>query len=524
MVKKYTRKNRTLKGGSFSWRWDGAKGQWVAVVVGAKAGGADMYNAIIRYLGYDAFIATYNKFRLAKGLRARDGTHRPEKDAGSREFLLLYLLPATQLKMERVGANIPKTNEFMDALTKAVTERVGDTHPPHLPSSSTKEQKEKRDKDERHAVRADDEFRFLAQLKKKRGDLSGFGVKDNNTFNHPDQVLAHCKDEALFGMNDCEKFIKGTCTKTHHGYDHGYSCAALTGYDRHRNPEQGYHDETLKAKYKYFTNGWRSQNRSESQRDLKARRRRLRSEMEDDLTSGERASVQHRHRDDKVKNVEAWLKAKINSSLKDRLIRRQKDFRFSIFDDGSNKGIEGLERITAVINHHGFGNNDNNNNIPMTLENPSSADFIFGSFTNDNSGGKSGDGGGGGAATLRPRRALSTEGIFSTDSPPAVSSSPPTKDFIFGTFTNDNRAKIDAPSSSPPTPPPPLSEAERRAAAQARANEITRKIEERQQRKKGGRKREGGRIKRTRKHRKHKKKRKTKRKAKRKTKRKTKKR
>lgn len=364
MVKRYTRKNRTLKGGGVTWELASGHGRtakWRAKRRGAKGGGAVMYNAIITYLGYDAFITAYNLYRVdldPRNLPLRDGS-QPPRDVTHDNVLPFYL---TAILEKNTRDDTLAASGLIPTLEIAIRERAEDMvrgpKPQLIPEDKAAAL--------RHAERAKLEYTFLTELKRKSG-VGGLGSSTNDltALGHHENITYE-RDRALFSMPDCLEFIGSNCNKPHaHAED--FACSATVN----QACKQGYRDELLQDMFGHdYTTFKRDYNKGPPRRWWKPRgglsrnaawKEQVRNRMRNKLNPSERQLadrwiryMQTAGEDNPKMDHNIWLKAKAgilpNETPKARLLRRQNNFHTLLGTNPINlKAKEGLARITAVI-------------------------------------------------------------------------------------------------------------------------------------------------------------------------------
>ena len=321
MVKRYTRKNRNLKGGGCNWQQDGS-GNWVAVPsnINTKIGTANMMNAIIEILGQETFKELYDNFG---GRRTASGA--PTGYASSDKFLDLI----SSAIIEKIATLVEEDEEDDDvlqllaAMNETVRERSEDLSGTHgdraklerrlqLLFSSAAGKEVAGGSESRKTL--NEAMTQLKKTKKRKGvQLDLAKMNQNETV--ADEIQ---RQRAVMEMSNCDTYVKnlGRCNMR----DHEFACPARQGRP------YGFHDKQLKDKYRAFGGllDWKSRDTFRGKKGMK-KKNTLRARMEADLTDGERelakALLLEIHHTAKI-TPDIWYAAKKGCSVEDRLSRR----------------------------------------------------------------------------------------------------------------------------------------------------------------------------------------------------------
>lgn len=319
MVKRYTRKNRNLKGGGVVWRVDGS-GAWYAEPDGQKNGTAMMMNAIIGILGQAEFKRLYREF----GGRV-DGGGAPTITASGDDFLTSILPNITAKIREKMEEEEEEgemaVEQLLEAMTTTTRERGEDSGGTH--GSRAGFERELQREFSRAAGRevAGGSVTMktinaaMAQLKKgkKRQKGQQIDLAEFTRDQHVGDKLQARK--AVMETSNCARYVKGEGACNMHG--RVLTCPAQQGRPG------GFHDQQLRDKYSNFRDAWQRKPRRISNKVWKAS---LRQQMWDDLTVSEKASAQEMIKESPDPNMKMnptiWLQAKMGCSDEDRLSRR----------------------------------------------------------------------------------------------------------------------------------------------------------------------------------------------------------
>lgn len=315
MVKRYTRKNRNLKGGGCKWKVSG-DGGWYAEPDGVKVGTAMMMNAIIGILGQETFKELYDNFG---GRRTASG---PPTEVASSDNFLDSISGAIVEKIRRKVADGDEmaVEQLLEAMNETVGERSEDLSGAHgdraklerrlqLLFSSAAGKEVAGGSESRKTL--NDAVKQLKNNKSRKGvplDLKKIGQNAIVA----DEIQ---RQRAVMEMSNCDTYVKnlGRCNM----YGRALSCPAQGGRDG------GFHDKQLKDKWRKFGGllDWKSLRGKAGTK----KKNKFRAQMEADLTDGERvhanAILEAIHSTAKI-TPDIWYAAKKGCSVEDRLSRR----------------------------------------------------------------------------------------------------------------------------------------------------------------------------------------------------------